>query len=60
VDFLVEFLPNAHKSLFKLAAMEQTLAQMLRRDVDLTPPGSLSKYFRDQVLASAKVLYDAA
>jgi hypothetical protein len=60
VDLLVEFLPNAHKSLFKLAAMEQTLAQMLGRDVDLTTPGSLSKYFRDQVLGSAKVLYDAA
>jgi predicted nucleotidyltransferase len=60
VDVLVEFLPRAHRSLFKLAAMEKTLGQLFGRDVDLTTPGSLSKYFRDDVLSSAEVLYDAA
>lgn len=60
VDVLVEFVPGARKSLFKLVAMQNALGQMFRRNVDLTTPGSLSKYFRDDVLASAEVLYDAA
>jgi predicted nucleotidyltransferase len=60
VDVLVEFLPGARKNLFKLIEMQNTLAEMFGRNVDLNTPGSLSKYFRDDVLASAQVLYDAA
>jgi hypothetical protein len=60
VDILVEFAPGVHKSLFKLGEMQDALSQMLGRRVDLTTPGSLSKYFREEVLASAEVLYDAA
>jgi len=60
IDLLVEFLPEVHRSLFKLAAMRLELQQMFGRKVDLTTPGSLSKYFRQDVLDSAKVLYDAA
>lgn len=60
VDVLVEFLPGARKSLFKLLGMQNLLAEMFGRNVDLNTPGSLSKYFRDDVLASAQVLYDAA
>jgi predicted nucleotidyltransferase len=60
VDMLVEFLPGAHRSLFKLVEMQETLRNMIGRSVDLTTPGTLSKYFRDDVLASAEVLYDAA
>jgi predicted nucleotidyltransferase len=40
--------------------MQRELAELFGRQVDLTTPGSLSKYFRDDVLAAAKVLYDAA
>lgn len=60
VDVLVEFLPGAHKSLFKLLEFERDLKHLFGRQVDLTTPGSLSKYFRDEVLAAAEVLYDAA
>jgi predicted nucleotidyltransferase len=60
IDMLVEFLPNSHRGLFKLMEMEKALERMLGRNVDLTTPGSLSKYFKDEVLASAEVLYDAA
>jgi predicted nucleotidyltransferase len=48
------------KNLFKLVTMQDELSRLLRREVDLTTAGSLSKYFRDQVLATATVLYDAA
>ena len=60
VDVLVEFGPGVHKSLFKLLEMQGTLKRMFGREVDLTTPASLSKYFRDDVLTAAVVLYDAA
>ena len=60
VDMLVEFLPDVHRSLFKIVGMQDELEQMIGRKVDLTTPGTLSKYFRDDVLASAEVIYDAA
>jgi predicted nucleotidyltransferase len=60
IDILVEFLPGEHKGLFKLLEMQRALTQLLGRSVDLTTPLSLSKYFRDDVLANARVLYDAA
>jgi hypothetical protein len=60
IDVLVEFQPGAHKGLFKLLEMQRELAGLFGRQVDLNTPGSLSKYFRDEVLASAQVLYDAA
>jgi uncharacterized protein len=60
LDVLVEFLPGANKSLFTLINLQDKLTTILRRQVDLTTPGSLSKYFRDDVVRSAKVIYDAA
>lgn len=60
IDVLVEFQPGVHKGLFKLLKMQRELSELLRQKVDLTTPGSLSKYLRDVVLASAQVLYDAA
>jgi predicted nucleotidyltransferase len=59
-DMLVEFLPGASKSLFLLVELQDRLSQLFGRQVDLTTAGSLSKYFRDNVLATAKVIYDAA
>ena len=60
VDVLVEFAPGVHKGLFKLVAMQNALSKMLGRNVDVTTPGSLSKYCREEVLTRAVVLYDAA
>lgn len=60
IDLLVEFLPGARRSLFTLLRLQKDLSNLLGRKVDLTTPGSLSKYFRDDVLATSKVLYDAA
>lgn len=60
IDVLIEFRPDATKSLFTLVTMERTLSRLFGRPVDLNTPGSLSKYFREQVMESAEVLYDAA
>jgi hypothetical protein len=40
--------------------MEEELAGILGRRVDLNTAQSLSKYFRDEVLAEAEELYVAA
>jgi predicted nucleotidyltransferase len=57
VDGLVEFAPDHVPGFIRLASMELELGELLGRTVDLNTPLSLSKYFRDQVLAEAEVLY---
>ena len=54
VDVLVESQPGVRRSLFKLVEMQSALSEMFGRQMDLNTPGSLSKYFRNQVLASAE------
>src|SRR4051812_35786292 len=59
VDVLVEFDPG-HIPGLAFFGMEDDLSEILGRRVDLNTPGFISPYFRDAVLASADVLYDAA
>ena len=59
VDVLVEFEPGTRVGL-RFFGMEQELSEILGRKVDLNTPGFLSEYFRDEVLAEAEALYDAA
>ena len=58
VDVLVEFTPGHAPGLIRLAGMELELSAVLRgRKVDMNTPKCLSHYFRDQVVAEAKVQY---
>ena len=59
VDVLVEFEPGARVGL-RFFGIERELSEILKHKVDLNTPGFLSKYFRDDVIARAEVLYDAA
>jgi hypothetical protein len=59
IDVLVEFEPGARVGL-RFFGMERELSEILGRKVDLNTPGFLSKYFRDEVIAEAEVLYEAA
>jgi predicted nucleotidyltransferase len=59
VDILVEFPPRATPSLLELGALQQELADLMGREVDLKTPGFLSRYFRAQVLSEALPLYAA-
>jgi predicted nucleotidyltransferase len=59
VDVLVEFEPG-HAPGLAFFGMQEELGQLLHRQVDMHTPASLSKYFRDRVLAEARVQYDAA
>jgi predicted nucleotidyltransferase len=54
---LVEFEPDHVPSFFRLAALERELSGLFGdRKVDLRTPEDLSRYFRQQVLASARVV----
>ena len=59
VDFLVEFEPDQTVGFLKLAGMELELSEIIGRKVDLRTPAELSRYFRQEVLASAEVQYAA-
>ena len=59
VDVLVEFEPDAHVGLIRLAGLEAELSEIVRRKVDMRTPQELSRYFRDKVVASAEVQYAA-
>ena len=58
VDVLVEFDPN-HVPGLAFFAMQDELAELLGRRVDLNTAGFLSRYFREDVLAEAEDLYAA-
>jgi predicted nucleotidyltransferase len=58
VDVLVEFAPGAGVGFFELYDLEEELSRLFGgRKVEITTPGSLSKYFREDVLKSAEVQY---
>ena len=57
VDILVEFEKGKTPGL-DIIIMEDELSLIVGRKVDLRTYYDLSKYFRDEVLAEAKVIYD--
>jgi predicted nucleotidyltransferase len=60
VDFLVEFDPDHIPGLLGISGMEIELSELLNvTKVDLRTPRELSRYFRDQVVAEAEVVYAA-
>jgi predicted nucleotidyltransferase len=60
IDVLVEFEPGRSPGFLGLAALEDELSALFGgRKVDLRTPRELSKYFRDEVIASAEVRYAA-
>jgi predicted nucleotidyltransferase len=58
IDMLVEFESQQVVGFLKLAALEIELSEMLGRKVDLRTPAELSRYFRQEVLATAEVQYE--
>ncbi len=56
VDVLVEFEQDRTPGL-AFFSMQEELGTLLGRKVDLNTPRCLSRYFRDDVLREAEVLY---
>ncbi len=57
VDVLVDFIPGMGPGFFGLSHMELELSDILGRKVDLRTPNELSRYFRDEVVSSARTEY---
>ena len=57
VDVLVEFEPGKTPGL-AIITMEYELSNMINRQIDLRTSADLSRYFRDQVLAEAMIIYE--
>ena len=60
IDMLVEFIPARGPGLLGLVGMEMELSRMLGRKVDLRAAGDLSRYFRDDVVATAVAQFEKA
>lgn len=60
IDVLVEFEPEHVPGLLTLAGMEIELSELLGRKADVRTAEDLSRYFRDEVVAKAQLLYAAA
>ena len=58
VDVLVEFAPGKTPGLKYFWDMPNELSQILGREVDINTEQELSKYFRQEVLDEAEVIYD--
>lgn len=58
VDVLVDFMPGHTPGFFRLFEMEEELSGLFGgRKVDIRTPEDLSRYFRDEVIATAEVQY---
>lgn len=58
VDVLVDFEAGHVPGFFRLSDMEEELSALFNgRKMDLRTPEDLSRYFRDEVVAEAKVQY---
>lgn len=57
LDILVEFEPDRRVGYLRLAAMERELSAIFGHRVDLRTPEELSRYFREDVVRTARVQY---
>ncbi len=57
IDLLVEYLPDARVSYFDMGRHFVDLMKIFDRQIDLCTPQSISKYFRQDVLESAMLIY---
>lgn len=60
IDVLVEFEPEHTPGLLKLVGMEMELSERVGRKVDMRTAEDLSRYFRDEVVASGRPQYERA
>jgi predicted nucleotidyltransferase len=60
IDVLVEFEEGARVTLFDMVDMQDELAALLGRHIDLATPDGLNRHLQADVLAHAQVIYDRA
>jgi len=58
IDVLIDFYPQSIVGLFKYIDIQENFSEALGKKVDLLTPQAISKYFRNQVLQEAEVVYE--
>ncbi|PJA87093.1 MAG: nucleotidyltransferase [Candidatus Moranbacteria bacterium CG_4_9_14_3_um_filter_42_9] len=58
VDVLIEFTPTAKIGFFKYFDIRENIEKHVQKKVDLLTPEALSKYFREEVLKEAEIIYE--
>lgn len=58
VDVLIEFKSEAKIGFFEFARLQRRLGEFVGRKIDLLTPDSLSKFFKDQIINEAEIIYE--
>ena len=58
VDLLIEFYPTAKIGFFALVDIKEDFEHSVGKSVDLLTPEAISKYFRQEILDQAEVVYE--
>ncbi|MCU0482379.1 MAG: nucleotidyltransferase family protein [Anaerolineae bacterium] len=58
IDLLVQFIPNVPITLLDIIGMETELSDLVGKSVDLRTPNELSRYFREDVIKEAVLVYE--
>ena len=58
VDVLIDFVPSATIGYFELFDIQSHFETAVGMKIDLVTPSSISKYFREEVLGQAEVIYE--
>lgn len=58
IDILIEFNSTARVGFFRLAAIQRSLGRFTGKKIDILTRDSLSKFFKDEVLREAEVIYE--
>jgi len=58
VDVLIEFTPTSNIGFFKYFDIRENMEKHLKKKVDLLTPEGLSKFFRDEVIKEAELIYE--
>lgn len=59
IDVLIKFEPDTRIGYFRFFGIEQELANILKREVELFTPESLKQFAREEALRTCKVIYAA-
>lgn len=58
IDLLVEYVPGARIGLLAMSGQQIELSRLIGRHVDLRTPQDLSRYFRQEIVDSAQLIYE--
>ena len=58
IDMLIKFKEGSNMTLLDVIRIEREFRKIFKRKVDLVTDGALSKYIKDEVINSVKVIYE--